>query len=608
MKKLLSILGIAVTCLSLSACSFFDTSGDKGNGNGGDGNIGDKGDTGDTGPVTPETPEIPSDSVQPGEVSVTFNTGSGAFGSGQTSVVVKPDANGKVTFTNLPWRDGYAFNGWYNGTVKYDPNKSYTSSQTFTAQYTYGGDDVVYTNLFNENSTVAISINMSDMEWKKLDADKDKYQKSPIYRQADNVVISINSGNGMLNYYYEDVGVRMKGNTSRHRFYGDNGFYAAIHMKLSFKETFDDVEDGYTQDELTDWTDRKKEKNFRKDRTLGGMEKIDIKYNSTHDDTYIRELYAMKLFRDNGIYAPNVTLGTVSALNKNTTMTNLGVYRIHEPVDEQFVVRHIEQNVGDLYKCTWGNGSSGAFLTDWDLDRIVGVNDELRNELYTYDKKTNKKKDKTTGQRDFSSIKNFIRNINNANASALGNYIDVDQFAKFEAINFILGNPDCIRNHANNYYIYFRKSDNKAIIIPYDYDRCLGSREWDKYEGMSGNEITPFTRRTTLDNGLQNPLYNKLIVKGAPYDSGSVLMKYRNNLLNMTNSDMLKANTFNALKDKYKNRYGSYTSGAVGGDNGNNLSWGTKVTFNNGQQNMDFSTYIGRKIQVINDNKDNYRE
>ena len=595
--------------MPLTACSLFGSSDDKGGNNGGNDsnqNGDDGNDTGDDqGPSIPETPVIPSEPEEPGEVTVKFETGEGAFGSGQTSVSVKPDSNGKVVFEHLPWRDGHAFTGWYNGTVKYDPNKSYTTSQTFTAKYSYGGDDVVYTNLFNENSTVSISINMSDKEWKKLDADKDMYTKSPIYRQADNVVISINAGSGTLNYYYEDVGVRMKGNTSRHRFYGNDGFYAAIHMKLSFKETFDDITDGYTQDELTDWTGKKTERKFRKNRTLGGMEKIDVKYNSTYDETYIRELYAMKLFRDNGIYAPNVTLGTVSALNKNSNMLNLGVYRIHEPVDEQFILRRkIDSEAGDLYKCTWGSGDTGggAYLTDWDLDRVVGVNDELHNKIYTYDKKTNKKNS------DFSSIKNFIRNINSQNASALGNYIDVDQFAKFEAINFILGNPDCIRNHANNYYIYFRKSDNKAIIIPYDYDRCLGSREWDNYEGMSSNEITPFTRRTTLENGLYNPLYNKLIVKGAPYDSGSALMKYRNNLLNMTGSDMLKANTFNALKDKYKNRYGSYTSGAIGGENGNNLSWGTKVTFKNGQQNMDFSTYISRKIQVINDNKDNYRE
>ncbi len=565
-----------------------------------------------TPPVTPINPkptdqDIPSDTVEPGEVSVTFNTGAGSFGSGQTSVVLKPDDDGKVEFSHLPWRDGYAFTGWYNGTVEYDPNAVYESAQTFTATYEYGGDDVVYTALFNENSTVSISIDMSDSEWKKLDNDYREGWKSPTYRQADNVIIGIDSGDGMLNYYYKDVGVRMKGNTSRHKFYGDDGFYNAIHMKLSFKETFDDLDDGYTEDDLTDWTDKKSERDFRKARTLGGMTKIDVKYNSTLDETYIRELYAMKLFRENGIYAPNITLGSVSALNKDTDMINLGVYRIHEPVDEEFVLRHIEDGnaAGDLYKCTWGNSSYGAALTDWDFERLIGVNDEFNNEFYAYEKKTNKKKDKTTGLRDFSSMINFIRAINSTDASGLGNYIDVDHFAKFEAINYILGNPDCIRNHANNYYIYFRKSDGKAIIIPYDYDRCLGSKQWDNYNGMSGEEITPYTRRTTLDGGsLNNPLYLKLIVKGAPYDDDSVLMKYRANLIEMAQSNMLKAETFNALKDKYKARYGSYTTTGIKVGNGN---FGNNQGFDENWINLSYADYMTAKLNVLNNNIDNYR-
>ncbi|MDE7107920.1 MAG: CotH kinase family protein, partial [Clostridiales bacterium] len=272
--------------------------------------------------------------------------------------------------------------------------------------------------------------------------------------------------------------------------------------------------------------------------------------------------------------------------------------------------RHIEEGnkAGDLYKCTWGNQGwgNGSDLTDTDLDNRVGVNDELNNKLYAYEKKTNKKKDKTTGLRDLSSIKNFIRAINNSNADALGNYIDVDHFAKFEAINYILGNPDCIRNHANNYYVYFRKSDNKAIIIPYDYDRCLGSREWDNYNGMSSNDIAPYTRRTTLDSGLQNPLYTKLIVKGAPSGEGSVLMKYRTNLLAMADSNMLKEQTFNALKDKYKNRYSKYTEGAI---DYNDLAWEYKVTFEgNGQQNMSYADYMNAKLTVLRNNIDNYHD
>ncbi len=121
---------------------------------------------------------------------------------------------------------------------------------------------------------------------------------------------------------------------------------------------------------------------------------------------------------------------------------------------------------------------------------------------------------------------------------------------------------------------------------------------------MSSNDITQYTRRTTLGSSVSNPLYTKLIVKGAPSDDGSVLMKYRANLQAMAQSNMFKAETFNALKDKYKNRYGKYTNGAI---NWNNLAWEYKVTFDNGQQNMSYADYMNAKLNVLRNNIDNYR-
>ena len=190
---------------------------------------------------------------------------------------------------------------------KWESDTSFPENGTFSARYVSANTDAVYTALLEENWTVSVDINRSDKEWKKLNNDYVVFEaqnsKSPIYRMADNVTIGIDDGDGMLYYYYEEVGVRMKGNTSRREFYNDDGFFGALHMKLSFKQTFDDVEDGYTEDELKVWADDAA-REARKDRMSGGKEKIDIKYTSTHDETYVREMYAMKLFRENGVIAP----------------------------------------------------------------------------------------------------------------------------------------------------------------------------------------------------------------------------------------------------------------------------------------------------------------
>lgn len=564
MKKFAFALGI-MSCFILSACTACNVS-DTGNG-----------------------------------ATLTFSAGQGEFDDGQTSVIVNTDNNGKVTMETLPHRDGYAFDGWYSGDEMFDPSSAYTKNQTFTAKYVSGAENNVYDALFDESSTVTVDINMSDAEWKKLNQDyidfRSKGSKSPIYRMAESVTVGINDGNGFSYYYYEEVGVRMKGNTSRHEFYGKGGFFDNVHLKLSFKQTFDDIDDGYKQNELKVWTDTAK-RDERKARTLGGMEKIDLKYNSTSDETYVREMYAMKLFRDNGIYAPNVTLCSLSALEKDTAKKNLGVYRIHEPVDEAFIERRTgEEKVGDLWKCTYTT-TGPADLTDYDLEKRVGVEDELNGKFYSYDKKTNKKKDKNTGLRDLSSVKNFIKNIN-ANGADYSKLIDVDYFARFEGVNYILGNPDCIRNNYNNYYLYFR-SDGKAIIIPYDYDRCLGiTAQWNP-TGSANMYVAPFTRTIAATGGGQNnPLYKNLIDKGAPYGSESALMKYRQNLITLSSSQTLSVSQFNAYKDNFKTKYGEYTSSAI---KTNCLAFDSTAT-----GNVSFAEYIKTKLKTLKDNINNYR-
>lgn len=537
-------------------------------------------------------------------VTLTFNTGDGAFADGTTSATANPNMQGYVKLAQEPRLDGHAFAGWYEGSKKFDATTKYTQNATFTAKYVAGSENDVYNALFSETASVAVDINMSDAEWKKLNQDfldfREKFGnsgKSPIYRMANSVTISIDDGNGRLNYYYEEVGVRMKGNTSRHEFYSNTGFTGNVHMKLSFKQTFDDLDDGYKESELKVWTDTAK-RDERKARTLGGMEKIDIKYNSTADETYVRELYAMKMFRDNGILAPNVTLCSLTALEKDKTSKNLGVYRIHEPIDEAFIGRRLnEKKVGDLWKCTYTT-TGPADMTNFDLEKRIGVEDEMKGEFYSYDKKTNKKKDKTTGLRDFSSMINFITAINGNNPD-YAKLIDVDYFAKFEAINYILGNPDCIRNNYNNYYLYFR-ADGKAIIIPYDYDRCLGiTKDWNP-TGSANMNVAPYTRTVAATgDGQNNPLYKNLIDKGAPYGDGSVLMRYRLNLLDMSNAQGFTAAAFNAYKDSYKQRYAQYTANAIKSN---------KVAFDaTDTGNVPYATYIETKLKTLRDNIDNYR-
>lgn len=523
-------------------------------------------------------------------VLITFDADGGRFATGQSVVAVRADENGTVKISAQPVKSGYAFDGWYSGGERFDATLSYSTEKTFTARYVSGDSDDVYDALFAESSLVSVKIDMSDGEWKKLSDDVDKFRKSPIYRLADSVTITVSADGDKREYYYDEVGVRLKGNTSRRKFYGDDGFYASAHFKLSFKQTFDD-EDEYAPEERKVWTDDAA-RDARKDRKFADMEKIDVKWNSTADDTYVKELYALKLFRENGVVAQNATLCALSAKNKDREFLNLGIYKLYEPIDELFLSRRFpEDDGGDLYKCTWGSGVGSDFTS---AIGTVGVENELKNEFYTYDKKTNKKKGED-GKRDFKSMINFIDGVNapEDNFAAL---LDLDNFAKFEAVNYMLGNPDCIRNNRNNFYTYFRPSDGKAIFIPYDYDRCLGITSWNP-TGSACMYLTPYDGTTAVGETQSNPVYNRLICAGAPSGEDSVLIKYRTELIALAADDMLGDAAFQAYKTAFKSKYSGIAQSAMPDNN---------MKFDAGGGNVTYADYMRTKLETMNANIDNY--
>ena len=68
------------------------------------------------------------------------------------------------------------------------------------------------------------------------------------------------------------------------------------------------------------------------------------------------------------------------------------------------------------------------------------------------------------------SMKRLLETINKPDASKedFESVADMDELALMTAINFAMGNQDDMRNNYNNHYVYFRKSDGKAVFIPYD--------------------------------------------------------------------------------------------------------------------------------------------
>ena len=406
----------------------------------------------------------------------------------------------------------------------------------------YSGEEL-YQQLFDPSSKIELYLDMPDKELAKLQKDFENYRsfnsKSPIYRKAD-LIITITTSRDTNSYRINEVGVRMKGNTSRTDFYNDHdGIYKYIHLKLDFQETFDDV-DYYGADSNV-WPSEDYRK-ARKDRTFATLEQLEMRWNKGYDSTYLRETYAYELYRSEGVLAP---LTSISSLTWSGV--HMGIYTINEPVDEVFLAKRLpeEDLGGDLYKCGWTH--TGATFASVDS---IGIEDEDKGKFYIYDLKSNKKTS------THASLKNLITKLNSGDISKelFAELVDVDRFLSYAAVSYFLGNPDDLRNNYNNCYIYFLKSSGKVVVIPYDYDRCLGlTRDYDP----SGHGMTKDDPFTDLRDGAQhrpseqeNPLFIWSVDKGGFY-----VAEYAQVLQRVAGNKLLENATFESWFYRAKSLY-----------------------------------------------------
>ncbi len=359
-------------------------------------------------------------------------------------------------------------------------------------------DEETYTSLFDLKSHISIQIDISDEELKKIQEDYDNYSqmgsKSPIYRRADKVTITI----GESVYEYEDVGIRMKGNTSRTDFYDESTGEVTnlCHWRLKFNETFDNA-DYYGDDTIQLTDDERKE---RKNRTFASLEALEIKWNKCLDNTYVREIYAHDMYRSFGVLAARCNLSTISMNNDK-----LGVWVVYEPIDDIFLERNLSGKDwgGDLYKGGWTYEPC-----DYTPKTTFGISDDDAAIFYNLDLKTNKKTS------TYGTLKTFISTMNSKREKEdIEKVLNTENFAKFAALSYFTGNPDDYRNNYNNHYIYFLNSTNQAIFIPYDLDRCFGITYEYNPTGDAMTSSTPLSEYALgIGDTQKNPILNHTIL------------------------------------------------------------------------------------------------
>jgi spore coat protein CotH len=393
---------------------------------------------------------------------------------------------------------------------------------------------------------------------------------------------------GGKDYVYDEAGARMKGNTSRREIVDQAGKISqSCHFKVSFKATFDDAL--YDLDDFKafkhDWSADPDGLKARKKRNFLGMEKIDLKYLPRNNGkTISQEIYCYDSFRSAGILAPHAQWGSVTL--KSEAMSQDFAYEIIEDIDKVFLKRHFSkaEAQGDLYKCVWGTDSSGNWKgADLSRDGAVekndsngaltsgarlakgriGVEDNYAGYHPNYQLKTNDDGEAS----DFSKMSNYINTLWNLRyrkslQNALESLLDVPEFLKFEALSYLFGNFDDQRNNANNYYLYFRPSDARAIYIPYDWDWGLGANDDSASFVMA--KATPL-QTTGLAGNITNNVYwlTYFASSGLSYDQKDYIATYLQEVKNGVNAGYLDFANYQKLVAQVPSSFGSSDTSSV---------------------------------------------
>lgn len=414
----------------------------------------------------------------------------------------------------------------------------------------------LYYLLWAEDTQVHVQVDITPHELAKLEEAFEDYEnngrhdttKIDTYRKC-NLTITVNG----VDYIYEEVGIRMRGNTSRRKFCdADGNMYAFVHYRFSLSETFDGDEyegDAWANELLHDWSEDSAGRKARKKRSFATMEKLYYKWFKTYDQTYVREIYANRMYRAYGILVPHITL-TQFSITQAGNMESLGVGGLYETIDKQFIKRNFDKanKGGDLYKCVATSGKA-------DLARVEGYGIETATQRFNYTLKTN------DDPEDFNNHKHIIEFLTILQlpraerfVTKLESMLDMDYFARFEAVNYLVGNPDCIRNNASNFYLYFTP-EGQTYIIPYDYDRCFGiNSDWNpSRDGMTS--LKPYELKTNYGT-ITNPLYTKTILTGG---MEKYQRMYQSRLREVLMGKWFTYENFMPLYEAYKATYDSLT-------------------------------------------------
>lgn len=199
---------------------------------------------------------------------------------------------------------------------------------------------------------------------------------------------------------------------------------------------------------------------FDEKGSFQGFKKISL-HTSAFDATRTKEVLGYGVFRAAGVVAPRTALAEVTlTVPGKYDAEYLGLYDMVEQVDKAFLKKHFKSSKGLLLK---PEGMRG----------ILYLGDDPEAYKQPYDGKTD------GDEQQWQRLVDFARLINQADdeqfRQRIGEFLDVDGFLRYLAVNTLLANYDSFMGLGHNYYMYLVPETNKFVVFPWDLDLAFGS-------------------------------------------------------------------------------------------------------------------------------------
>src|SRR5882672_1028620 len=197
---------------------------------------------------------------------------------------------------------------------------------------------------------------------------------------------------------------------------------------------------------------------FTKGQKLAGVITLNL-HNNVTDASWMNEVMSHRLYRDAGLPGARSAYARVYlTVPGKFDRKYVGLYSLVENIDKHFTA----ENIG---------GKKGALLKPVTPNLFAYLGNDWAKYNQIYDPKTELS---TKQQKRIIAMCKLLDSADNdVFASQIGDFIDLDEFARYMAVTVWLSTLDSILTIGQNYYIYLDQA-GKMQFIPWDLDHSFG--------------------------------------------------------------------------------------------------------------------------------------